>query len=78
MNKSPADMSTDGLEVDHARLKEGLCDLEEMHSYALNKTSIHIGVEKAQNMQAEFEEECREYEERIAENEKVLKNRGEL
>ena len=71
-------MSTDDLKVEHARLKEGLCDLEEMHSYTFNKTSLHIGGEKARNMQAEFEEECRKYDERIAEIEKVLKDRGQL
>ncbi len=71
-------MSTYKLKVEHARLKEGLCDLEEMHSFTFDKTSIHIGGEKARNMQTEFEEECGKYEERIAEIEKVLKNRGEL
>jgi hypothetical protein len=47
-----------------------------MHSFVLGKTSVHIGAETAQNMQAEFEEERGRYNERIAEIEKELKERG--
>ena len=58
------------------RLRDNLCDLEDVHSFSFHKTSVHIGAEKAQNMQDEFEEECRRYNERIAEIEKELKNRN--
>jgi hypothetical protein len=37
-----------------------------------------MSAEKAQNMQLEFEEECRVYNERIAGIEKELKKRGAL
>jgi oligoendopeptidase F len=69
-------MSIEELKAELKRLKDSLCDLEDMHSFVLGKTSVHIGAEKAQNMQAEFEEECRRYEERIAEIEKELKTKG--
>ena len=71
-------MSVNELNAELERLKDSLCDLEDMHSFSFGKTSVHIGAEKAQNMQAEFEEECRNYKERIAEIEKVLKGRGAL
>ncbi|MDA8082146.1 MAG: hypothetical protein M0024_00640 [Nitrospiraceae bacterium] len=78
MNKNLADMATDALKAECARLKDSLCDLEDMHLFTFGKTSAHIGAEMAQNMQSEFEDECRGYSERIAEIEKVLKGRGAL
>jgi hypothetical protein len=69
-------MSAEELKSELKRLKDSLCDLEDMHSFALGKTSVHIGAEKAQNMQVEFEEECRRLNERITEIEKELKARG--
>lgn len=71
-------MTFEELKAELERLKENLCDLEDMHSFSFNKTTVHIGAEKAQNMQTEFENECREYNERIAAIEKELKARGEL
>lgn len=68
-------MTIEQLEAELKRLKENLCDLEDMHAFTFVKTSVHIGAEKAQNMQAEFEEECRQYNEKIAEIEKELKAR---
>jgi hypothetical protein len=73
-----ADMSVEELRAELQRTKDNVCDLEEMHSFTFGKTSVHIGAEKAQNMQAEFDEECRAYHERIAEIEKELKARGAL
>ena len=70
------DMSIEELRAELQRLKDNLCDLEDTHSFSFGKTSVHIGAEKAQNMQIEFEEECRNYKERIAEIEKVLNERG--
>lgn len=57
------------------RLKDNLCDLEEMHAFTFVKTSVHIGAEKAHNMQAEFEEERNNYNVRIAELERELQIR---
>lgn len=71
-------MSAEELKAELERLKDNLCDLEEMHSFSFGKTSVHIGAEKAQSMQVEFEEECRNYKEKIVEIEKVLKERGTL
>jgi oligoendopeptidase F len=70
------DMSVEELRAELKRLKDNLCDLEDTHSFAFGKTSVHIGAEKAQSMQTEFEEECREYNEYIAEIEKELKTRS--
>jgi hypothetical protein len=77
MDKSPDAMTTEELKAELARLKSNLCDLEDMHSFTFG-TSVHIGAEKAQNMQLEYEEECRLYNGRIAEIEKSLKARGAL
>ena len=76
MEKSPANMTTEALKTELKRLKDNLCDLEDMHSFTFQKTTVHIGAEMAQNMQTEFEEECREYKEQIEEIEKTLKTRG--
>lgn len=70
-------MTTEELKAELERIRENLCDFEDMHSFSFHKTSVHIGAEKARNMQAEFEEECRKYEEQIAAIEKELKARGE-
>lgn len=74
----PDQMTTEELKAELERVKDNLCDLEDMHSFSFHKTTVHIGAEKAQNMQIEFEEECRMLGERIAEIEKELKARGEL
>ena len=71
-------MSVAELKTESERLKDNLGDLEDMHSFSFGKTSVHIGAEKAQNMQIEFEEECRKYNVQIAEIERVLKERGAL
>jgi len=76
MDKIADNMTTEELRAELARLKDNLCDIEDMHSFTFQKTSLHIGAEKAQNMQAEFEDECREYNEKIAEIERILKARG--
>lgn len=78
MDKRLDTMTIEELKAELRRLKDNLCDLEEMHSFTFVKTSVHIGAEKAQNMQAEFEEECRMHNERIAEIERALKERGTI
>ena len=60
------------------RLKDSLCDFEDIHSFTFHKTSVHIGGEMAKNMQIEFEEECRKYQAQIAEIEKELKAKDAL
>lgn len=69
-------MSVEELRAELERTKDNLCDFEELHAFTFGKTTLHMSAEKAQNMQIEFEEECREYNERISEIEKELKKRG--
>jgi hypothetical protein len=72
MNDRLDDMSIAELKGKLEKLKDNLCDLEEQHSFTFDKTSLHIGGKKAQEMQAEFEEECATYAEQIAEVQKAL------
>jgi len=76
MDKQLADMTQEELKAELKRLKDNLCDLEEVHSFTFVKTSVHIGAEKAQNMQQEFDDECREYNDKIRQIEKLLKETG--
>jgi hypothetical protein len=75
MKNHIADLSNDKLKAELRRLRENLCDIEDMHAYS-GKTSVHIGGKTAHKMQEEFEEECRELNEKIAEIEKELRSRG--
>jgi coenzyme F420-reducing hydrogenase alpha subunit len=72
MKKNIHDMTVDELMAELRRLKDNLSDLEEMHSFTFGKTSVHIGAEKAQNLQEEYEQECKEYGEQIKEIERLL------
>ncbi len=76
MKKNIHDMTVDELKAELGRLKDNLCDLEEMHSFTFGKTSVHIGAEKAQNLQEEYEQECKEYAEQIKEIERLLAIKG--
>jgi hypothetical protein len=78
MDKRLDAMTIDELKAELARLKDNLCDLEEMHSFTFVKTSVHIGAEKAQNLQIEFDEECGRYNKRIADIGEALAERGKL
>jgi len=69
-------MTIEELKTELKRLKDNLCDLEDMHNFTFVKTSVHIGAEKARNMTAEHEEECRELNDKIAVIEKALKAKG--
>ncbi len=71
-------MTIDELKAELKRLKDNLCDLEDMHSFTFGKTSVHIGAEKAQNLTAEYEEECRLFNEQITAIEKILREKGAL
>ncbi len=70
------DMTIDQLKAELKRLKDNLCDLEDMHAFTFGKTSVHIGAQKAQNLQTEFEEECVAYQEQIAAVERLLKEKS--
>jgi len=78
MRKNYENMTIEELQKELSRLRENLCDIEDQHSFTFVKTSVHIGAEKAQNMQEEYEQECREHAESIAALEKILKARGAL
>ncbi|HBG92931.1 MAG: hypothetical protein A2X54_09260 [Nitrospirae bacterium GWF2_44_13] len=78
MNNNQLNMTAEELKAELKKLKDNLCDLEDMHAFTFGKTSVHMGSEKAQNMQIEFEEECRRFNEQIAELEKELKAKGAL
>lgn len=73
--KRTDEMSIAELEAEVLRLKESLCDIEDTHAFTFGKTSVHIGAEKAQAMQDEYEEECRLHRDRIAQIEAALKAR---
>lgn len=80
MSKGPdkkiEDMTVDELTAELKRLKDNLCDLEDMHSFTFGRTSVHIGATTAQNMQEEYEEECRLHNDRIAAIGALLKKKG--
>ncbi len=76
MNKEMETMTIGELKAELERLKDNLCDLEDMHAFTFGKTSVHIGAEKAQNLTAEYEEECKRFNEQIAAIEQALKAKG--
>lgn len=78
MDKMSDRMTVEELKAELDRLKDNLCDFEDMHAFTFQKTTVHIGAEMAQNMQTEFEEECKKYREQIGIIEKALKTRGAL
>jgi hypothetical protein len=78
MTRKLDDMSIEELKAELKRLKDNLCDIEDLHSFTFGKTSVHIGAEKAQNMAAEYEEDCKLHNEQIAAIEKALKAKGAL
>lgn len=76
MTKKIEDMTVDELKSELKRLKDSLCDIEDLHAFTFGKTSVHIGAEKAQNMATEYEDDCKRYNDQIAAVEKALKARG--
>ena len=76
MGKNIDAMSIDELKAELKRLKDNLCDLEDMHAFTFGKTSVHIGAEKAQNLTAEYEDECRLFNEQVAAVAKALRVKG--
>ena len=77
MKKNFEEMSIDELKAERQNLQESIEDAEQMHSFTFDKSSVHISATKVGEMQDEFEEEVREYREKIAEIDKLLKERGE-
>lgn len=71
-------MTAEELNAELKRLKDSLCDLEDMHAFTFGKTSVHIGAEKAQNMQQEYEDECKLHNEQIVKIEGLLKGKGAM
>ena len=71
-------MTIDELKAELKRLKDSLCDIEDLHAFTFGKPSVHIGAEKAQNMAAEYEDDCKLHKEQIAAVEKALKSKGAL
>jgi len=76
MTRRLEEMSIEELKAELKRLRDNLCDIEDLHSFTFGKTSVHIGAEKAQNMATEYEEDCKRHNEQIAAIEKALKARG--
>lgn len=75
MAKNLHDLSLEELKAERQRLHDSLCDLEEMHVFTFSRTSVHIGADKAQRMQHEFEQERVEVITSIEEIEKLLKEK---
>jgi hypothetical protein len=78
MDKRLEDMSVEELTAELKRLKDSLCDIEDLHAFTFGKTSVHIGAEKAQNMATEYEDDCKRYNDQIEAVEKALKAKGAL
>ncbi len=78
MIKKYEDMTVAQLKVELKRLKDNLCDIEDMHNFTFGKTTVHIGAEQAQNMALEYEQECKAHNDQIAAVEKALKAKGAL
>jgi hypothetical protein len=78
MAKKYEDLSVGELKAELKRIKDNLCDIEDMHNFTFGRTSVHIGAEKAQNMASEYEDECKLHNEQIAAIEKALKAKDAL
>lgn len=76
MSKPLEEMTTPELQSELTRLKDNLCDIEDMHAFTFVKTSVHIGAETAQNMATEYETECKYHKDRIELIERMLRERG--
>lgn len=68
-------MSAEELRAELARLKDALEDLEETHSFHLSHQTAHLGSERFTAMQEEYEQDRRDYLERIGKVEALLKSR---
>ncbi len=72
LKKIIEEMTDEELRKELEFVKECLLDEEEMHTFTMNKASVHIGASEAKRMQDEYEGKCAEYRERINKIEKLL------
>ncbi len=75
MEKNFQDLPLELLKTELNKLRDRLRDLEDMHSFTFGRTSVHIGAEKAQRMQLEFEQEQAALHASIEELESLVKER---
>jgi len=76
MSKTVEDMSVEELKAELKKLRENLEDFEEMHTFAMAKTSVHIGANQANALQEEYEDEVKTYNAQIAKVEALLAAKG--
>jgi hypothetical protein len=74
LKKNIEEMTEGELRTELDFVNECLADEEEMHSFTMNKASVHIGASEAKRMQDEYEEKCAEYRERIKKIEEYLRS----
>lgn len=75
MNKDIKEMTKEELMRELEFVKECLLDEEEMHTFTMQKASVHIGAGEAKRIQDEHDEKCSEYREKIKNIEERLKHR---
>ena len=76
MSKAVEDMSVEELKAELKKLRENLEDFEEMHTFTMAKTSVHIGANQANALQEEYEDEVKTYNAQIAKVEALLAAKG--
>ena len=76
MSKKLEAMSVEELKAELKRLRENLEDFEEMHTFTMAKTSVHIGANQANALQEEYEDEIKTYNAQIAQIEALLASRS--
>jgi len=76
MSKTVEDMSVEELKAELKKLRENLEDFEEMHTFTMAKTSVHIGANQANALQEEYEDEVKTYNAQIAKVEALLAAKG--
>ena len=78
MSKAVEDMSVEELKAELKKLRENLEDFEEMHTFTMAKTSVHIGANQANALQEEYEDEIKTYNAQITKVEGLLTAKGEV
>jgi hypothetical protein len=76
MKKRPEEMGAEELGAELARLRDALRDLEETHSFHLSQRTAHLGSERFTAMHEEYENDRRDYLERIGRVEALLKEKS--
>jgi hypothetical protein len=75
LKKDIKEMTKEELIKELEFVKECLLDEEEMHTFTMQKASVHIGASEATRIQDEHDEKCAEYREKIKKIEERLKHR---